>query len=76
MKTQLTWKDLFTFMTRDNGGRWFAEEGTPAYEYITNNGYRSPSRAWPQSHAKPLMTKKFAKWLKINHSEFSQSLGL
>jgi len=25
-----------------------------AIEYITQNGYRQPSRTWPFSHAKPL----------------------
>tara|TARA_R110000782_G_C14510876_1_gene379879 strand:- start:289 stop:510 length:222 start_codon:yes stop_codon:yes gene_type:complete len=59
----LTWKDLFTMMSRDNGGRWTANEGTPAAKYIEENGYRTPSRAWPHSHSKPLLTKKFAKWL-------------
>jgi hypothetical protein len=59
----LTWKDLFTMMSRDSGGRWTANAGTPAAKYIDENGYRTPSRAWPHSHSKPLLTKKFAKWL-------------
>jgi hypothetical protein len=59
----LTWKDLFTMMSRDSGGRWTANAGTPAAKYIHENGYRTPSRAWPHSHSKPLLTKKFAKWL-------------
>ena len=59
----LTWKDLFTMMSRDSGGRWTANAGTPAAKYIDENGYRTPSLAWPHSHSKPLLTKKFAKWL-------------
>jgi hypothetical protein len=59
----LTWKDLFTMMSSDSGGRWTANAGTPAAKYIDENGYRTPSRAWPHSHSKPLLTKKFAKWL-------------
>jgi hypothetical protein len=76
MKTTLDWSDLFTMMSRDNGGRWEAKEGTPAAEYIALGGYRSPSRQWPHSHSKPLLTKKFAKWLKENHLDYATQLGL
>ena len=72
----LTWNDLFTMMSRDNGGRWTAGTDTPAAEYISSNGYRSPSRAWPHSHSKPLLTKKFAKWLTTNHPLTAKKLGL
>lgn len=76
MKTTLTWTDLFEMMTRDNGGRWEANSGTPAAEYIDENGYRTPSRKWPHSHSKPLLTKKFAKWLVNNHPETAKQYGL
>lgn len=75
-KLTLTWADLFTMMTRDNGGRWYVSEGTPAADYITANGYRRPSRAWPHSHSKPLLTRKFAKWLLANHPELAAERGL
>jgi len=68
-KDALTWTDLFTMMSQDSGGRWYALPGTPAEAYIRANGYRSPSRAYPHSHAKVLLTKKFAKWLAAKHPE-------
>jgi len=62
---QLDWEDLWTHlgMNRDNGGRWYPGNDTPesVKEYLT--GYRSPSRAWPNSYATPLLTKKFCKYL-------------
>lgn len=63
-------------MEQDNGGRWYPKKGTPADQYINENGYRTPSRAWPYSYAKPLMTKKFAKWLRTNHPEEADRLNL
>lgn len=75
-KTNLEWADLFSMMSKDSGGRWYAQEGTPAAQYINENGYRSPSRAWPHSHSKPLLTKKFAKWLIVNHPETAKKYNL
>ena len=72
----LNWKDLFNLASKDNGGRWHANEGTPAARYIEENGYRSPSRAWPFSHAKALMTRKFAKWLVTNHPVDAMNLNV
>ena len=76
IKTTLEWKDLFTMMGRDTGGRWYATEGTPAHTYIEENGYRTPSRKWPHSHSKPLLTKKFAKWLIANHPAEAKKFNL
>lgn len=76
MKTTLTWNDLFEMMERDNGGRWYPIEGTPAVEYIQLNSYRSPSRHWPHSYSKPLLTTKFAKWLITNHPLTASEFGL
>lgn len=74
MKT-LEWNDIFKICSRDNGGRWYASHEV-AKKYIAENGYRSPSRAWPYSHAKPLMTAKFAKWAAKNHPEFAEEMGI
>lgn len=74
-KLTLSWPDLFTIMKKDNGGRWYATHPS-AVAYITENGYRSPSRAWPHSHSKPLLTRKFAKWLMINDSDLAAQFGL
>lgn len=75
-KQTLQWSDLFKIMTRDNGNRWYADKGTVAKQYIDEGSYRQPSRAWPHSHSKPLLTKKFAKWLKTNHPKVAVDLGL
>lgn len=74
-KTELTWPDLFILCERDNGGRWYAADEDCA-KYIQENGYRTPSRAWPHSHSKPLLTKKFAKWLCVNAPEKAEKFGL
>ena len=75
-KKNLTWQDLFTTMRRDRGGRWYAAEGSAAAEYIADNGYRMPSRAWPHSHSRPLLTAKFARWLVANHPAEAKAYGL
>jgi len=64
----LGWRDLSTLLKQDNGNRYTARTGTIAEQYINENGYRTPSRAWPNSHATPLMTKKFARYV-ILHDE-------
>jgi hypothetical protein len=76
-KQTLQWSDLFKIMTRDNGNRWYVDSGNiVAKQYIDEGCYRQPSRAWPHSHSKPLLTKKFAKWLKTNHPKVAVDLGL
>jgi hypothetical protein len=68
---KLEWKDLFELMRRDNGGRWYSAHPV-CDEYIDFNGYRMPSRSWPHSHSRPLLTQKFAKWCDVNHPEFAE----
>lgn len=62
-KSTLDWSDLWTEfgMKRDNGGRWYPSAGTPDYakNYLSN--IRTPSRAWPHSYAKAMLSQKFAK---------------
>ena len=64
----LDWPDLWNALglTRDKGGRWYAGEESPEYVRAYCSHYRTPSRAWPFSHAKPLLTQKFAKKLVEN----------
>jgi len=71
MKNTLNWSDLHRLGDFDNANRFTAINDI-AIEYIEIGGYRTPSRAWPYSHAKPLLTKKFAKWLINNHPEFAE----
>lgn len=61
----LDWSDVWgdLGLSRDNGGRWYAGNSCPDYviEYCAQ--FLTPSRAWPPSRAKPLLTQKFAKLL-------------
>lgn len=77
MKQKLDWPDLWQkgIAEKDNGGRWYAIHPA-AKQYIDENGYRNPSRAWPYSHAKPLLTQKFARWLRKNYPEAADKWGL
>ena len=74
-KKTLKWRDLFKIMDRDNAGRWYSDNDA-ADEYIDLKKYRWPSRNWPYSHARALMTQKFAKWLVENHPAEALALGL
>lgn len=60
--SKLTWSDLRKLGRQDNAGRWYPCD--EIREYFV--GYRSPSRAWPNSYAKAALTLKFYKWLKEN----------
>lgn len=75
MVKTLDWSHLRRLGRNDNGGRWHPTDDV-AKEYIELMGYRSPSRAWPQSYARPLMTAKFIKWARENHPEFLAKLGV
>lgn len=77
-KSTLGWKNLWTdfSMSKDNGGRWHPSDNTQEYvkEYL--KGHRSPSRAWPNSYAKPLLTQKFAKLVVEKEPELAVKLGI
>jgi len=74
----LSWRDLWIHLglIKDNAGRWYPGDDTPQpiAEYCYQ--YRSPSRAWPLSYAKPLLTTKFAKWLTRELPELAIKLGV
>ena len=74
----LEWKNIWADlgMERDNGGRWTTGENSPDFlkEYCAQ--FRTPSRAWPQSHAKPLLTQKFAKLLCEKDPSLAIALGV
>lgn len=74
----LQWPDLWNHlgMERDKAGRWYPGEDTPEWveEYLS--GYRSPSRAYPHSYAKPLLTKKFAKVLAEKDPQLAEEIGV
>jgi hypothetical protein len=64
-KSTLDFPDLWNELglSKDNGGRWYAGKASPAFVREYCAGFRTPSRSWPMSHAKPLLTQKFAKFL-------------
>ena len=75
-KKTLDWTDLYAMGRIDNAKRFYPISDTPAAQYINQNRYRSPSRAYPNSYAKPLLTLKFAKWLKSNYPNHAAMYGL
>lgn len=76
--TTLNWPQLWgePGMSKDNGGRWEATAATPKLvrEYLGQ--FRSPSRAWPLSHAKPLLTQKFARVMTEQDPELAIKCGV
>jgi hypothetical protein len=64
-KSTLEWCDLWNELgfEKDRAGRWFAGESSPDWvsDFLINHRY--PSRAYPHSHSKPILTQKFAKLL-------------
>ena len=77
-KATLSFPDLWNHfeMKKDKGDRWEASSETPEYvkEYLSN--YRTPSRAWPLSHAKAMLSQKFAKLVVENDPELAVKLGV
>lgn len=66
---RLTWSDLYKHGRTDSGNRYYPSHAA-LIEYVEQGGYRSPSRAWPWSYAKALLTQKAANWLAENHPDF------
>ena len=77
-KSTLSWPDLWRAlgMVKDSASRWTSSPGTPDYvrEYI--KGYRTPSRAHPNSYATALMSQKFAKHLTEKDPVLAVTLGV
>lgn len=77
-KLSLTTDDLreANVMNFDNAGRAYPHGGTAYSAYICANSYRPPSRAYPYTYMKPLLTRKFAKWLSLNAPLEAMARGL
>jgi hypothetical protein len=77
-KSTLEFSSLWTHfgMSKDNGGRWYPSDETPEWvqEYLED--VRSPSRAWPLSYAKAMLTQKFAKLVVEKDQELAVELGI
>jgi hypothetical protein len=61
LKETLEWEDVFELLHRDGAGRWDVSDDTPSFIADYCRQFRTPSRAWPQSRAKALFTKKAAR---------------
>lgn len=77
-KSTLEWKNLWTDLglEKDSGGRWYAGSNSPEWVQEYCEQFRTPSRAWPHSHSKPLLTQKFAKLLCEKDPELAVKLGV
>lgn len=77
-KTTLDFPDLWIYfgMSKDNGGRWFPTDDTPDYVHEFLEGYRTPSRHWPHSYAKAMLSQKFAKLVVQKDPELAVKLGV
>lgn len=77
-KSTLSFPDLWKHfgMSKDNGGRWETTANTPewAIEYLA--GYRTPSRAWPNSYATAMLSQKFAKLVVENDPKLAVLVGV
>lgn len=72
----LSFGEAATLMTRsDNARRMYAVHQT-AIDYIAIGGYYSPSRTYPYSHIKPLLTVKFAKYMAVNDRDLAVRFGV
>ena len=77
-KATLGWTDLWASfgMSKDNAGRWDSSTDTQDYvnDFLAN--YRTPSRAWPHSYSKPMLSQKFAKLVVKNEPKLAVKLGI
>jgi hypothetical protein len=63
-------------MEKDNGGRWNVGSDTQEWvkEYLSQ--YRTPSRAWPHSYSKAMLSQKFAKLLCEKDEALAVKMGV
>lgn len=68
----------FDLLKRDNAGRWDLSDNSPdvVRDYIDQNCYRLPSRSYPLSFFKPLLTMKFVKYLVENDRDLAVKIGV
>jgi len=55
----LTWAHLKRLGRSDNGNRWYPDARAPAWVHAYLKRFRPPSRQFPWSLARALLTRKF-----------------
>lgn len=77
-KSTINFPDIWEngLLKKDKGGRWVVCETTPVWIKDYLDGYRSPSRSWPNSFATALLTQKFARLLSEKDPELAAKLGV
>jgi hypothetical protein len=76
-KTTLGWGDLRVLGMQSRRGRCVeATASTPTYvvKYLAN--IRNPSHQWPLSHARALLTQRFARMVVKHDPEFAVRIGI
>lgn len=75
---RLAWPDVWkhSLLKKDNGDRWQITEGTPKIVRVYLEHIRQPSRSYPQSYARALLTSKFANYVVNNDPSLASDLGL
>ena len=77
-KSTLSFPDLWEHfgMERDNAGRWFPSEASKDYLKDYLSGHRSPSRAYPHSYSKALLSQRFSKLVTKKDPLLAVKLGI
>lgn len=77
-RATLAFPDIWenNLLSKDKGGRWNICEDTPEFVKTFLAGYRSPSRSWPHSYSKALLSQKFAKLLTEYDPDLAIELGV
>ena len=75
MKT-LSWSDITTLTTKDEGGRWQVNPGSIAAQYISEGTYKEPTRAYPHSYTRVLRTPRFSAYIARNDITLAKQFGI
>ena len=76
-RATLSWGALPALgMCRRRGDCVEATASTPVYVALYLANIRNPSRRWPWSHAKALLTQRFARVVVEHDPEFAVSAGI
>lgn len=75
MKQTLTFQDAMKFMYKDIGGVYRYNHPISEH-YAEVQHYREATKQYRFAHVKPLLSKKFAKWLQETYPNSATEFGL